>query len=61
MVSKAELVWRLARRIASMSKEARFDAFHLTDTEDVLGYYSYDEAKKLYEAYRESLREGAFA
>ena len=61
MVSKAELVWRLARRIASMSKEARFDAFHLTDTEDIIGYYSYDEAKKLYEAYRESMKEGALA
>lgn len=61
MVSKEEVVWRFARQIAFMSKEARFDAFHLTDTEDILGYYSYGEAKKLYKAYRKSLQERGFA
>ena len=58
MVSKADLVWRLARRISSMSKEERFDAFHLTDAEDVFGYYSYNEAKKLYEDHRQVVKEG---
>ncbi len=57
MVTKDELVWRLARRIASMSKTQRFNAFHLTDIEDVFGYYSYSEAKNLYEKYRESDKE----
>ena len=61
MVGKEESIWRLARLIATMSNSARFKAFHLTDVEDVFVYYSYKEAKKLYDAYREDLRkEGVF-
>lgn len=62
MVGKEESIWRLARLIATMSNNARFEAFHLTDAEDVFAYYSYKEAKKLYDEYREDVRKkGAFA
>lgn len=56
MVNKEEAIWRLARLIATMSNAARFEAFHLTDVEDVFIYYSYKEAKKLYDTYREDIR-----
>ena len=56
MATKEEAIWRLARLIATMSNAARFEAFHLTDVEDVFVYYSYKEAKKLYDAYREDIR-----